>query len=554
MSASDAKDEVCVTKGEHKRNNSSCSKDNCSKDNCFKIVLVPGEKGNPGPQGSPGPQGPNGTNGVIVNNIQNITVTNTTPITIDPTNNIINVDTSNSPANLVLPGLATSGFISLKLANEWGLPARIQLASGGEIELNSTNPNTTLYWDGTAYHIIDDPANVRALYPNVANPSPAITSSNATAGSGFGNSNNCVALGANGTILVVGSPQYNSSQGGATIFTNIGSGWTQQAFVTDAGSPGGLQGYSVSLSSDGRTLAVGGKGDNGGIGATWIYTFDGTNWNQIVKLIGTNNIGTSFQGTSVALSADGTILSVGAFGDNTSVGAVWVFTSTGGVWTNGGVKITPIGNTGASEIGDSVTISADGSIIAAGGPGNGPFDIGGTWVWVNIGGVWVQQAILVGTGFANVPEQGFSVAMSADGNTIAVGGAFDGGGGESPVPSSRGSVWVFVRTSGVWSQEAGPLFPSDGVPPTLFGFSLALSADGNTLAVGGPIDNSNSGAVWVFRRLNGNWSQYYDKLLNPNITGNSQFGYAVAIASDGHILAASAPDYETNVGTVSVFN
>jgi len=35
------------------------------------------------------------------------------------------------------------------------------------------------------------------------------------------------------------------------------------------------------------------------------------------------------------------------------------------------------------------------------------------------------------------------------------------------------------------------------------GWSLALSADGNTAVVGGERDNSNVGAAWVFT-LNGN--------------------------------------------------
>jgi hypothetical protein len=94
------------------------------------------------------------------------------------------------------------------------------------------------------------------------------------------------------------------------------------------------QGYSVSLSADGNTLAVGGPRDNNNIGATWIFTRSGTTWTQQgSKLVGTGVTGsTSQQGSSVSLSKNGNTIAVGGNTDNTTgtrpaivIGATWIF-------------------------------------------------------------------------------------------------------------------------------------------------------------------------------------------------------------------------------------
>jgi len=58
-------------------------------------------------------------------------------------------------------------------------------------------------------------------------------------------------------------------------------------------------------------------------------------------------------------------------------------------------------------------------------------------------------------------------------------------------------MWVFTRFEGVWTQLK-KLVGTGSTPPTTQGLSTALSANGNTLAVGGPSNNSQEGAVWIF--------------------------------------------------------
>jgi hypothetical protein len=66
--------------------------------------------------------------------------------------------------------------------------------------------------------------------------------------------------------------------------------------------------------------------------------------------------------------------------------------------------------------------------------------------------------------------------------------------------SFAGAAWVFTRSSGVWSQQGSKLVGTGALGSAEQGYSVALSADGNTAIVGGPSDSSSVGATWVFTR------------------------------------------------------
>ena len=63
----------------------------------------------------------------------------------------------------------------------------------------------------------------------------------------------------------------------------------------------------------------------------------------------------------MALSADGNTALIGGPGDNGGVGAAWVFTRSGSTWTQQGAKLTGKEEAGAGEFGKSVALSAEGS-------------------------------------------------------------------------------------------------------------------------------------------------------------------------------------------------
>jgi FG-GAP repeat len=135
-------------------------------------------------------------------------------------------------------------------------------------------------------------------------------------------------------------------------------------------------------------------------------------------------------------------------------------------------------------------LSADGNTAIVGGSADNSA-VGAAWVYTRSGGVWTQQGTkLVGTGVVGQARQGQSVSLSADGNTAIVGGPNDN--------SNAGAVWVYTRSAGVWTQQGTKLVVTDALGNAEQGSSVSLSADGNTAIVGGPGDSSVGGAAWVF--------------------------------------------------------
>ena len=265
------------------------------------------------------------------------------------------------------------------------------------------------------------------------------------------------------------------------------------------------------------------------------------------KLVGTGAAGAANQGTSVALSADGNTAIVGGILDNGLAGAAWVFVRSGGVWGQQGGKLVGTGAVGGAQQGWSVALSADGNTAIVGGA-NDNNNVGAAWVFTRTSGQWTQQGNkLVGTSAVGAAWQGRTVALSGDGNTAMVGGTGDN--------NNAGAVWVFTRTGGVWSQQGSKLVGTGaaaGSNPGQ-GSSVALSSDGNTAMVGGEADNKGAGAVWVFTRTGGVWNQQGSKLVGTGAAGAANQGSSVALSSDGNSAIAGGFGDDGYTGAAWVF-
>jgi hypothetical protein len=367
-------------------------------------------------------------------------------------------------------------------------------------------------------------------------------------------------------------------------------------------------GGSVALSGDGNTLAVGAPlEDSDATGISGIQTNDAANdsgavyvlvrdglgsWSQ-EAYIKASNTGTADRfGGSVALSGDGNTLAVGAYLEDSGAigiggnqaddsalysGAVYVFVRDGiGAWSH--QAYIKASNTDSPDyFGRSMALSGDGNTLAVGAPiessnatgigGNQVDDSfsgsGAVYVLVRDGvGAWSQQAYVKASNTGAGDQFGWSVALSGDGNTLAVGAVeedseatgIDGaqGGGSA---GNSGAVYVFVRSGmGAWSQQAY-VKASNTDANDQFGWSVALSGDGNTLAVGAHLEDGNttgiggdqdddsatdSGAVYVFVRDGmGAWSQEaYVKASNTD--ADDVFGWSVALSEGGNILVVAA--------------
>ncbi|MCA6491796.1 MAG: IPT/TIG domain-containing protein, partial [Chitinophagaceae bacterium] len=365
---------------------------------------------------------------------------------------------------------------------------------------------------------------------------------------GFSRQGFSVSISADGNTAIVGGDGDNSSIGAAWVYTRSGGVWTQQGNKLVGTGVAGFsrQGQSVSISADGNTAIVGGYTDNSSFGAAWIYTRSGGVWTQQGnKLVGTGAVGAPEQGQSVSISADGNTAIVGGFSDNSGIGAAWVYTRSGGVWTQQGNKLVGTGAVGNSKQGRSVSISADGNTAIVGGNADNS-GIGAAWIYTRSGGVWTQQGNkLVGTGAVGAAIQGTSVSISADGNTVILGGRSDN--------SNFGAAWVFTRSGGVWTQQGNKLVGTGGVGASEQGQSVSISADGNTAIVGGFSDNSGIGATWVYTRSGGVWTQQGNKLVGTGAVGVAYQGTRVSISADANTAIIGGLGDNSNTGAAWVY-
>ncbi len=387
-------------------------------------------------------------------------------------------------------------------------------------------------------------------YPQFIQQGPKLVSSDYY---GLSTQGESISISSDGNTVIVGGPNDYGVIGAAWIFSRDYNGdWTQQGpKLVGTGHANASQGESVSISADGKTVIVGGPSDDNWIGAVWIFTKDSSGvWNQQgTKLIGTGYIGEPEQGFSVSISGDGNTAIIGALTDDNGIGASWIFTrDINGVWSQQGSKLVGSDYVGEPYQGRSVSISADGNTAIVGGA-NDDGNIGAAWIFTrDINGVWSQQGPkLVGTGSIGYPLQGQSVSISADGSTAIVGGFTD---------NAIGAAWIFTRDiNGVWSQQGPKLVGRDwsGTVPRQ-GQSVSISADGTTVVIGGYTDNHLVGAAWVFRLNNiGVWSQQGSKLVGTGYIGTPNQGNSVSISGDGNTIIIGGPQDDGYIGATWVF-
>jgi antibiotic biosynthesis monooxygenase (ABM) superfamily enzyme len=208
-------------------------------------------------------------------------------------------------------------------------------------------------------------------------------------------------------------------------------------------------------------------------------------------------------------------------------------------------KLLAGGTVGPANVGYSVALSAAGDTAIVGGWGDNSY-VGAAWIFTRSRGVWMQQGPkLVSASAVGPAYQGYSVALSADGNTAMVGGAND--------DSGVGAVWVFTRSGDTWTQQGGKLVATDAPGHAHQGYSVSLSNDGNTAIVGGAFDAGNTGAAWVWTRNGDAWTQQGGKLVGADAIGPAEQGSAVALSRDGNTAIVGGPHDNFGAGAVWVF-
>ncbi len=252
-------------------------------------------------------------------------------------------------------------------------------------------------------------------------------------------------------------------------------------------------------------------------------------------------------GYSVALSADGNTALVGAPYDEDGsryqgqAGAAFVFVHSGSKWEQQGSKLTGTGDE-PIYFGHSVALSANGNTAlvgayetAVGGKESEGFDTGAAYVFTRTNSEWTQQQVLTSGESEHYDEFGWSVALSGDGNTALIGG-----------PGFGGHAWFFKRSGGVWSQQGKTL---TGGVSTEFGYSVTLSGgEGDIAMIGSPKADGGIGVVSVYGRSGEEKWEKHDTIFGSG--EGSEFGYSVALSGSGTGVLIGAPEHNFKEGAV----
>ena len=420
----------------------------------------------------------------------------------------------------------------------------------GARTVNGNQNDNSVDGSGAAYVFVRNGANwVQQAYLKASNPSMNAEFGHAVAISADGNTivvsafwDPSKATGVNGDQSDQSIPQ----AGAAYVFSRRGTTWSQQAYLkasntgeagtADTFAEGDQFGFSVAISDDGNTIAVGAHSeDSNGVnanqadnsmqlaGAVYIYNRTNTTWAQTAFLKSTNPDAGDMFGYSVSLSADGRTIAIGAFDEDGSFRGIngWVDNDRNGA--------------------------------------------GAVYVYVKpANGFWSQQAYIHASNAEGGDSFGVHVVLSDDGNTLLVGSLDEdcrafGINPTEPCDTDRnedvstGAAYVFVRSGTAWSQQAFFKASNTGANDW-FGSRLALSGDGNTAAIGASLedtlgrginpnqegnDATESGAVYLFTRSGTTWRQVA-YLKGSNTEAFDQIGSAVALSRDGRTLVATA--------------
>jgi len=393
-----------------------------------------------------------------------------------------------------------------------------------------------------------------------------LTAADGAAGDRFGSS---VAIAKN--TVAVGAYFKNSGTGAAYVFTRSGTGtWSQQAEVSPTGGSYN-EDFGISIALSGSTMVVGADGANSVAGAAYVYTGSGGTWSRQAVL--TDPVATADDRFGEMVAISGSAALVGAPGDNGTVGAAYVFTRSAGHWSD---RATLTASDGADGDNFGTSVALTGSTAVVGAPDPDGTTPGAAYVYTGSGGNWAQQAKLTAADGAGTDGFGYSVATS--GSTVVVGALFKNAStGGAYVFTSNGSGWTqqsepiaadgaehdyfgaAVALSGstaivgapyqnsntgaayafVLPSQQAKLTASDAAAQSFFGYSVGMS--GSTAVVGAPESNGQDGSAYVFTRSGSTWTQQAE-LTGPDRTGGDFFGYSVGVSGSKVVVGAFGDD------------
>lgn len=338
---------------------------------------------------------------------------------------------------------------------------------------------------------------------------------------------------------VIGAPIYNSMVGFAKIYSIQNNVATLLYTTSQEQTANNMIGFSVAISGNGNTIAIGVPGYNNNRGAVLLYSNNNGTITYTGRLDPSGVALGDYAGQFVKLNYDGTVLAIGAPLAATNAGKVWMYKYTNS-WNNVQTISAPVG---VSYFGDAITMNLDGTrmfitskLTSTGGITCRAYNYNYTTTWtVNS---YVSLFITTAFGISSVD---FDVKMSDDAKYLFI---------SSPNQNDTSGI-VKISTLDSSLLEAYNITLSPEVGETGFGYRIACSGDGRTLYVSSVTNDANEGEIWIYRqseKFPTTWIRVLTPFRGTNDIGSSQQGFSIACSFDGSSLVIGGPYDNNNKG------
>jgi hypothetical protein len=344
-----------------------------------------------------------------------------------------------------------------------------------------------------------------------------------------------------GDLLAVGAEFDGTTagpkSGSVYLYRRAGFGWVFDDKLKAADASNNNR-FGISLALDGDTLVVGSVDRFGTLpraGSAYVFRYDGTGWNEEVKLRASNPTAHAFFGTSV--DVDGDTLLVGT--DQTVAGCAYAFRFDGTQWHEEAM-IKADDAAPNDSFGNSVSLFGDTAVIGAANEDHvqPPWidcDSGAAYVFERSGTVWAQSTKLISSD--GLCQDLFGTAVSIWRDRVLVGAPRKNTNGVF----RSGSAYIFERSGSSWVE----LQRLDGFPVLNVEFGRSVSLDEHVAAVGaqfGPGTNSpGSGTAHLFTLVGGAWQEQSSYAATTGAQYD-ELGESVAVSGTTLVAGAARAD------------
>lgn len=336
------------------------------------------------------------------------------------------------------------------------------------------------------------------------------------------------AIDISGDFIAVGAPLKNngnqSNTGEVYIYQKNGTDWNLMTSVTASDREADDR-FGSSVSIDGNNLVVSAPFDDdiaNSSGAIYIFNYDGTNWNEVVKITDPALQANDEFGHDVSIKGDWIAVGVPKDDDlNPNSGAVWLYEFDGTNWGYHSTLTSTFTEFGEELFGYSVSLS--GTRIAIGSPldDDAATDAGNAFIYDYDGTNWNFTEKITPSDGGNSFSYGFDLELDTDQLIV---GAYGG----NPALLSAGGAYIYQFDGTNWNEQQ-IIFPSDATQDDWFGYKVGI--DGQTAIMSAINDDDNgtsSGSVYIFRYDQTEWIREF-KVTNNDGNNGDEYGNAIAI-------------------------